>query len=94
MPLAIDPLIRLHGISKVFHADEVETRLPEHVDERRHLRAPRARAPRSRRQLAERRLRRVPAVLRSDVRHVEVEAPVVVDVGDVRAHAGAVRQRP
>src|SRR3989442_6970539 len=32
MPLAIDPLIRLHGISKVFHADEVETHALSRVD--------------------------------------------------------------
>ncbi len=32
MPLAIDPLIRLRGISKIFHAEEVETHALERVD--------------------------------------------------------------
>ena len=32
MPLAIDPLIRLDGISKIFHTEEVETRALSRVD--------------------------------------------------------------
>ena len=32
MPLAIDPLIRLQGISKIFHAEEVETHALSGVD--------------------------------------------------------------
>jgi putative ABC transport system ATP-binding protein len=32
MALAIDPLIRLSGVSKVFHAEEVETHALSRVD--------------------------------------------------------------
>jgi ABC-type Fe3+/spermidine/putrescine transport system ATPase subunit len=32
VPLAIDPLIRLRGISKIFHTDEVETHALSRID--------------------------------------------------------------
>ena len=32
MPLAYDPLIRLQGITKIFHADEVETHALSRID--------------------------------------------------------------
>ena len=32
MPLAIDPLIRMTGISKIFHTEEVETHALSRID--------------------------------------------------------------
>jgi len=32
MPLAFDPLIRLHGVSKIFHTEEVETHALSRID--------------------------------------------------------------
>src|SRR5918995_5917838 len=32
VPLAIDPLIRLRGISKIFHTDEMETHALSRID--------------------------------------------------------------
>src|SRR5215213_4705281 len=32
MSLAIDPLVRLHGVSKIFHTDEVETHALSGID--------------------------------------------------------------